>query len=35
MAYRAPTNTGMPCRFDRQVKALESVHALEGFAARI
>jgi hypothetical protein len=35
MAYRAPANTGMPCRFDRQVKALESLRALEGSAAGI
>ena len=35
MAYRAPTNAGMPRRFDRQVKALESVCALEGSATGI
>lgn len=35
MAYRAPANTGTPCRFDRQVKAFESLRALEGFEAGI
>ena len=35
MAFRAPTNLGMPCRFDRQVEAFKSVRAVEGCRARI